>query len=543
MQIGTRKIHIQAVMDYISKKGVVGVLLIGLWIWREFSWSSHSKALELNRAELRDVLSNVYSIATGASDTGGESCAAGSGGTSGVDCIATPISSIVSLLNRFPYIIEYFDLRKKQSVSYFIFRSSWDWLVVALMVWIMQYELLHCHGKKDADPKQASICSKYVARHMHLLYSRGYPLANMCFFGSTLVLSCIAWLGGWVSVEREGLVKRLLRITVLWFLSLLLSTVVDNIRCLRTYMPQTNAELLEKAKTWTWWKWLLPRALLSGPGMDMLSLGYSASSMLFQLLSIWPLRYLYVNLESSCGDNARLTDVFVSRMLIHLSFMAVYYSYFSMSVVGFPPCLRAYKQLNTHYSAAAIVVNTSLCVLSVLWFAMFGGGCGWWAAFVSLGFLVPQVLGGLSLALTVSSLIHRNHNFWSNIRMSFVDSYVNQRMSQYSDVQPVPDTSEKAECEELEKEQEKAMQKASERRMAIIKDLHAEGEFLFDQVMEKACRYNLWLPSEVAHAAQAGTESDLEDKGSLIFQTAFEDALKVELAEKTAERERTTQKS
>lgn len=84
------------------------------------------------------------------------------------------------------------------------------------------------------------------------------------------------------------------------------------------------------------------------------------------------------------------------------------------------------------------------------------------------------------------------------------------------------------------------MEEASERRMAIIKHLYAEGEFLFDQVMEKACRHSLWLPSEVA---SAGAESDLEDKGSLIFQVAFEDALKVELAEKIAERERTAEKS
>jgi len=395
---------------------------------------------------------------------------------------------------------------------------------------------------KETDAKQASIPAKYVARHMHLLFSRGYLLANMCFFGFIFLLSCWAWLG--VGVVREVLVKRLLRITILWFLSLILSAVVDNIRCMRTYMPQTNAELAEKAKSWAWWKWLLPRYLLTGPGMDMLSLGYSASNLLLYILAIWPLRYMYVNQESSCGDNARHTDIFVSRQLIHLSFMAVYHSYFSMSVVGFPPCLRAFKQLNTNYSAGIIIIGTTLCVLSVLWFATFGCGCGWWAAFVSLGFLIPQVMGGLSLALTVSSLIHKNHNFWRNIRMSFVDSYMNQRLSQYSDTNAVPEKGEagvKATQEGKALAQEEAMNVANTRRMAVIKDLNTEGEYLFDQLMEKACRYNLWLPSEVANAPP--TTGEEMDKGSLIFQCALEDAIKVTLAEKAAERERAAGKN
>jgi len=546
-------------MDFIlSKKGVFGLGLAGLWIWREVSWSSHSKALELNRAELRDVLTNVYSMAIGANGACGESCIVdtegeGEGTRTGGE-YASLINSIVSLLQRFPYIIEYFDLRKKQYVNYVVFRSSWDLLVVGLMVCIMQYELLYCHDKKgaDANAKQASIPAKYVARHMHLLYSRGYPLSNLCFFCFTFLLSCAAWTG--LGVEREATTKRLLRITVLWFLSLILSAVVSNIRCMRTYMPQTNAELAEKAKSWTWWRWLLPRCLLTGPGMDLLSLGYSASNLVFYLLTIWPLRYMYVNQESSCGDSARLTDIFLSRMLMHLSLMAACYSYFSMSVVGFPPCLRAHKQLNTHYSAGIIIVSSISCVLSALWFALFGGGCGWWAAFVSLGFVIPQVMGGLSLALTVSSLIHKNHNFWRNLRASFVDSYMNQRMAQHSDCDPRPlapaqqeqdkdkdkDKDKDVTQKEKVRAQETAMKAANVRRMDIIKDLNTEGEFLFDQLMSKACRYNLWLPSEVANT-QSVTED--MDKGSLIFQCAFEDAIKVTLVENSAERERAADKS
>ena len=520
----------------ISKLGVA-FLLCFVWIWREFSWSNHSKALESSRAELREVLSNVYSIAIASNNEVVSTC----GEASAVNTLnnmtsvfAPSISKIIVELQRTPYIIDFFALKAKQTMNYFVFRGAWDWLVIALMISVMQFEIHVCHDKKSHETRQATISNKYLSRHLHLFYSRGYPLSNLIFFAFILVLSCVAWIG--IGIDREIFTKRLLRILIFWFIALILSSVVDNVQNMFPYLPQTSDEVLEKVRSRTFWLWLIPRMFITGPGMDILSLGYSATSTFFYILQIWPLRYFYVNQEISCGSTARHADVFLARMLIHLSFLAICYSYFSMNVVGFPTCLRGYNRPSTHMSAAAVTVSTVLCVCSALWFALFSSGCGWWAAFVSMGFLIPQVMGVLTLAMTVSSLIHRQHNYWINIRTGFVDSYVQLRMAHYSEPPAVIVTENNNEASQKQSDapiEEVNALRYAEARSFMIQGLVHEGQHLFDETMDQACRLNLWLPSE---AANAENESADLDKSSLIFQCAFEDALKVKLAECAAER-------
>jgi len=520
------------------------VLVLAFCGWRERSWSSHDAQLQGSQVDLHDVLTNVYSLSVGGADAlqclAIESISNGSSGndddTNGecslVESDVDPIlvlPKIRELLETFPYIVENFKSSARIIPLVKLFKSHADWLIIALMVGLMQYEL-RCHGAvcKASDVVEAGVVNKYTARHLHLVHSRQYPFSNLCFFTGIFFLSCISWLG--LGVDRQSLTKELIRLCLFWILANVLSVITDNFRSLCKYFPHSFADMVERAKSWEWWKWTLPRLFLFGRGIDQLAMGYSGLHIVVTLLATWPLRYFYFNLESSCGMTAQYTEVFLCRMLIHLSFLIAVYSYLSLAVLGFPFIKKTQVELSVHATTNAAMVNSVLALLSALWFAIVGGGCGWWAALVALGFLNLHILAFVTISMTVTAQLHRQHEYWLNARAVFVEAYTQRRMGIAGKEMPQAPSAEKKGAEKKQTDEER-----KELVEELVKELDREGDYLFDGLMDGICGMYLWLPVEQESEKKEYAVKEGMDPGAIIFQVAAEDYIKLSLMQSAAE--------
>ena len=522
------------------------VLVLAIWVWRERSWSAHDSQLHESQVDLTDLLTNVYSLSVGGADA--LQCLAIESGTITpqnsrgecslleVDVDATiALPEIRALLESFPYIVENFKSSARIIPVVKLFKTHADWLIIAFMVGLMQYEL-RCHATvcKASDVVEADVVNKYTARHRHLMHARQYPFSNLCFFSGIFLLSSIGWLGSWVAVDRQALTKALLRLCLFWIVANVLSCFVDNYRSLRMYLPHSFSEAKESMKSWEWWKWSLPRLFVFGRGIDQLAMGYSGLHVVVILLATWPLRYFYFNLESSCGVTARYTDVFLCRMLMHLSFLIMVYSYLSLAVLGFPFIKKTPVELSVHATTNAAMVNSALALLSALWFAIFGGGCGWWAALVALSFLNLHILAFVTISMTVTAQIHRQHEYWLNARAVFVEAYTQRRMRIAGKEMPQPPSTGEDEDGEKKEKKKQVSDETKAQLEELVKDLDREGDYLFDELMDGICGMYLWLPVEQDSEKKEYTVKEGMDPGAIIFQIAAEDYIKLSLLRSVA---------
>lgn len=509
---------------------IILVCLVGVIVWREVSWSRQSKAAEISRVQLRDTLTEVYTLSVGRED--GANCSVEdtvvgadvdeiSAAVTGclrteVEDPAGTVASIRGLLEQVPLIMQQFKIGLREARVAVMFKGLGDYIVLALMVALQQCELRTPHLAAEIDVASKTTVNKYMARHLHIFHARLFPFSNMLFFSGIMVMASLAWAGLWV-FDRQAMVLELLRLCILWLMAMVSSAIVDNYRCLRPYLPQSWESFKDSATKGSWWLWILPRLLLFGPGLDTLSLAFSASWLLLILLVFWPLRYFYYNLEMSCGESATDTAVFLSRMLIHTGFLTAWYCYVSLSVVGFPFVSSSRLELSVHFSTLLAIANSALCLLSLLWFALFSGGCGWWASIVTMSFFNPHIMAVITVVMTVTAQIHRQHGFWLNVRAAFVESYTQERMAAYSKT-VAAEKKEQFRANDALRDARVVMQNAHRER--FIKECDDEGDRVFDVLLDRACRLYLWLPD-------SGENSKDDDKGSFIFQTAVQDFLKL----------------
>jgi hypothetical protein len=546
-------------------------VVILCWIWREYSWYSHSIRLEESFKEIKEVLSTVYGyiqapIEECVSEKSSAECTVGYADKGKI------ITSITTFLQKVPYVIEQFKLTLETMAPIYLFKSyGIDMIIITMMICLQQYELYAYtnHTNKynrysiNTNTTKVDISKKYLSRHLHILHSRGYPASNMLFFIIIFVISCSAWLGSWISnsLNRSKLIYDLIRLCIFWLISLILSSCIDNFRLMWKYLPNTFQEFKEKMtnikseNSKSWWFWILPRLFMFGPGLDNLSLGFTGAYYILFILFLWPLRYYYFNLITSCSDNGsnsvQPTEIFICRMLIHFSFLASWYSYTTCSVLGFPFAFNATKiEFSAHFTTVCALVNSVLCLLSVLWFALFSGGCGWWASIVAFGFLNPHIIAAITNAMIVTASIHRQHEFWLNVRASFIESYTQYRLSKYfsneinkplEESNPISDKNKENEKKkgEAENKDEGAIDadkknrnervnkliELDAKRQLFINSLDLEGDLIFDQLLDSACMIYLWLPIEKNEHVQPD-ENNKKDHGSFVFQCAVEDWLR-----------------
>ena len=239
------------------------------------------------------------------------------------------------------------------------------------------------------------------------------------------------------------------------------------------------------------------------------------------LIIFWPLRYFYYNLESSCGVTARYTDVFICRMLIHMSFLIAYYCYASMIVLGFPFSIKNRIDIDVNIITKSALANGVLGCLSCLWFALFNS-CGWWASAVALSFLNIYIAAFFTLAMTISGLIHRQQEYWINARAAFVEAYTQQQLSTYSYDICKPDKNNDGSSEEKKLSVTERLQRlvdVNTQRELLIKELDLEGDYFYDNLIDGICALYLWVPVNVQNTDGSG--------GTEIFQVAAEDYLRL----------------
>lgn len=482
-------------------KLVIYLIVLGIWIYREWSWRSESNGLNAVNIEIKSALSEIYSIARP------------SGGVS--ECKSTPVSSghecsneqniisagpILKILEDVPYIAEQFELNiaKQMTTPAILFQGYSDIVVILMMVLCMQLELRRVHSD-EINIVGAKVQDKYIVRRKHMFYSKISPLCNIAFFSVVLIISCIAWLG---LIDRHNFTGLLIKLVLFWIIANPISVIIDNLIRVYRYLP-CFSQFLEKAKDYRCWFWLSLR-ILFGPGVDMLSKGYTGIWFLLLCLKAWPLRYFYFNRTLSCDMDDSSIDLFLLRVFIHLSCLVLWYCYVNMQSLNMPQKVRNYFNLSIHFTTLFAIFNSVVFLFSLLWFVCFSS-CTWWASIVVLSFLNVHVFVVLVMPNTVSSLLHRYNDYWVGTKEIFLSAYVQTRLSTYK-------VSKKDNIEKLSNEDKEKL------RLKTIKLIEEEGEWVYNKVMDQCCQIYIWVHYD---------ENDIDQN---IFHSSFLDSLKQEVS-------------